>query len=244
MTVFCNDNRPERVISPEPGPVKVFLPDHCSLKSEFLSISNVSEGKVVEIDQDEKQIEVMKINHDDWELFEADEGDKVDVNEPDPIESINDYDKAIEDDLEDVEKQSKKVEVGNNQELEIAAITIAAVVIVWQFCKFFKDCRDRKTKKESTKAQKARLIEFETKLDSCKPLMDEFAKKIETSEPKFEEYERRLCDLQKQIDNYCKNKQKKKLEVASMIKDLENDAKNNEKTNYQCVLEAIRTMYD
>ena len=27
-------------------------------------------------------------------------------------------------------------------------------------------------------------------------------------------------------------------------KNLENYAENNEKTNYQCVLEAIRTMYD
>ena len=113
MTVFCNDNRPESVISPEPGPVKIFLPDHCSLKSEFLSISNISEGKVVEIEQYEKQIEVMRMKHDDWKLFEADEGDKVDVTEPDPIESVNDYDKAIEDDLADVKKKSKKVTTKN-----------------------------------------------------------------------------------------------------------------------------------
>ena len=58
-------------------------------------------------------------------------------------------------------------------------------MIIWQFGKFFKDCRDRRINKESTKAQKARLIEFETKLDSGQPLMDEFAKKIETSGPEL-----------------------------------------------------------
>ena len=212
MTIYCN-NKIDRILNPDPGPVNLIIPNECSLRSNSLEIGIGIDHNDRNISNKEVEINFHKIKLNTWSPFRGDHG-KMKINEneneTDVIDDLDNYDEDINEDLESADADNKE----KYSEMEISALAIGIIAMIIGFFAFQYLLR-RKTKQGVDC-----ICSYDHSLANTN--------------------EQRICKLQKDYDELIKKRRANNEKTETLLKEYESKADDSEVG--QAILRLLRTI--
>ena len=144
LTIYCN-GKIDKILSPDPGPVNLIIPNECSLRSNSLEIGTGIDHNDKNISNKVDEIKFRKIKLDSWSFFKGDHRKmKIIENKTELIDDIDEYDEDIDDDLAAGNELTNYND--DYSEIEVAALVIAITVVVLGSSAFLYLCKRKVVK--------------------------------------------------------------------------------------------------
>ena len=135
LSIYCN-GKIDKILSPDPGPVNLIIPNECSLRSNSLEIGTGIDHNDKNISFKENETKFHKIKMDSWSFF-VDDNRKMKLieNKTEVIDEMDEYDEDIDDDLAAGNELINYFD--DYSAIEVAAFAIAITVMVLGSFAFF-----------------------------------------------------------------------------------------------------------